>query len=185
MIYLWADTHFNHEGILHHTKRPWATVEGMNYALVQRWNARVKNESDDVWFLGDFGFHAPTKPGTDDLGELFWRLRGRKHLVVGNHDEKNQQVLRLPWESVERLVMVKHQGTRAVLCHYPLESWNGMHYGTLHFHGHCHGTLRRLVPHRFDVGVESFPDGPIEWDYLVATARCQEFKPVDHHGEGA
>lgn len=183
MIYLWSDTHFNHRGILKHTNRPWTTVRQMNEALTEVWNATVRKESDDVYLLGDFGFHAPTDPETEDLGVIFWRLRGKKHLIVGNHDVKNSQVMRLPWESVELIREAKHEGRRAVLCHYPMESWPGMHRGVAHFHGHCHGTLRRKMPKRFDLGVECFPY-PVAWEEIHALADKEVFSAVDHHGAG-
>lgn len=185
MFYFWADTHFNHAGIIRHAGRGFLSVQEMNESLVARWNAQVRSERDEVWLLGDFGFHAPSSPETEDLGVLFWRLRGRKSLVVGNHDAKNTQVLRLPWERVETLVELKTNGRRAVLCHYPLESWPGAHHGALHFHGHCHGTLGRQIPHRFDVGADVRKLGPVSWEDLAAEAAGQTFRAQDHHGEGA
>jgi len=178
-VFFTADLHLNHAGIMRHCTRPYRTVGEMNAALVELWNGAVTRESDVVWFLGDFGYHAPAG---EDLGVLFWKLRGKKHLVVGNHDVKNPQVMRLPWERVEHLVELKDHGRRATLCHYPLESWPGSHHGSLMLHGHCHGTLRHVIPHRFDVGVD-VRQQPVEWDRLVEEAAAQVFVPVDHHGE--
>jgi calcineurin-like phosphoesterase family protein len=180
-LYVTADTHFNHAGILRHVpSRPWRTVKEMNAALVERWNAVVLNESDVVYHLGDFGMHAPNDGDASDLGVLFWQLRGRKHLVVGNHDVKNPQVLRLPWESIDQIAEVKRDGRRLVLCHYPLESWPGMHHGAAHVHGHSHGTLARKAPKRFDVGVDVFP-APVSWEELWEMADRETFVPADHH----
>ena len=187
-VYFWGDPHFNHEGILRHVGRPWATtVAAMNAGLVALWNGQVTRESDDVWVLGDFGFHAPTKEGTTDLGELFWKLRGKKHLIVGNHDIKNQQVMRLPWETVTPLHELKIGGQRATLCHYPLETWPASWRGSMMLHGHCHGSLRRKVAKRFDVGVDTDigQNGPILWDTLVEMAAKETFVPVDGHGRNS
>ena len=178
MHYFWADTHFNHGNIIKYSTRPYRDAKEMNRELQAKWNSAVLKENDEVWFLGDFGFHGA---GGDDLGEIFWKLRGKKHLVVGNHDEKNPQTLRLPWESVEKLYTFKQGGLRAELCHYPLETWKGSWRGTLMLHGHCHGTLKRKLPKRFDVGVDCFPT-PVSWDKLVALAAKEEFLPVDGHG---
>ena len=52
MTYFWADTHFNHEGILHHAARPYGSVVEMNETLIALWNGRVEKEGDDVWVLG-------------------------------------------------------------------------------------------------------------------------------------
>lgn len=178
MIYFWSDTHFNHRGILKHTTRPFGDIREMNAWMVDVWNSAVRQERDTVFHLGDFGFS--TADG-EDLGEIFWRLRGKKHLIVGNHDEKNPQVLRLPWESISPLKTFKLEGVRAELCHYPLETWKGAWRGTLMLHGHCHGTLKRKVPKRFDVGVDTElgAAGPIPLSELVARAAREAFVPQD------
>lgn len=155
----------------------------MNKALVESWNAVVLRENDEVWHLGDFGMHAPNSSGAEDLGCLFWRLRGKKHLVIGNHDVKNQQIMRLPWETIEQISEVKKSGRRLVLCHYPLESWAGACRGAAHLHGHCHGTLKRKAAKRFDVGVDVHPAGPVSWDEVWSWADKERFEMTDHHGE--
>jgi calcineurin-like phosphoesterase family protein len=157
----------------------------MNEGLIELWNARVEHENDDVWFLGDFGYHAPTQEYTTDLGVIFWKLRGKKHLIVGNHDVKNTQVMRLPWETVDMLKEIKLNGQRATLCHYPLETWPAAWRGAMMLHGHCHGTLKRKLPKRFDVGVDALGNnGPIPWDTLVEWASKETFMAVDGHEKG-
>ena len=182
--YFWADTHFNHRGILGHCSRPYRDVGEMNRALVELWNGAVTRESDVVWFLGDFGFSPGLRrPEAEELDSIFFRLRGVKHLVVGNHDDRNPRVLRLPWERVERLYTFRHEGARAELCHYPLETWKGAWRGALMLYGHSHGTLRRKVAKRFDVGADVFRDGPVSWEALLELASRETFEPVDHHEE--
>ena len=180
--FFWADTHFNHRGILDYTSRPYKDIYQMNAALMELWNSKVTREGDNVWLLGDFAFHHSE---AEDIYQIFWKLRGRKHLIVGNHDEKNPAVLRLPWEKVEKLWSFKENKRRAELCHYPLETWKGSHSGGLMLHGHCHGTLKRKLAYRFDVGVDTRlgQSGPVEWDELISLAGKERFVPVDAHGE--
>lgn len=176
--YFTADTHFNHEGIIKHCHRAYRSVAEMNADIVAKWNAVVQRESDIVWVLGDFAFK---HPAGDDVVQLFYRLRGTKCLVVGNHDERNPQVLRLPWERQADLVTFRDNDRRAILCHYPLETWKGAHRGYLHFHGHSHGSLRRTIPHRFDVGWDVL-GAPVDFEQLWENAQRQsEYKPQDHH----
>lgn len=176
--FFWADTHFNHAGIIGYSARPYSNVAEMNTALVERWNARV-GPRDTVWLLGDFAFK-----GEADLDELFSKLRGVKCLVVGNHDERNPAVLKLPWERIERLYTYHHDKyKRAELCHYPLETWKSSAQGALALHGHSHGTLKRQLPHRFDVGADVF-QSPVTFEELWERAIKQRFEPVDHHGNG-
>jgi calcineurin-like phosphoesterase family protein len=100
---------------------------------------------------------------------------------VGNHDERNPEVLKLGWESVRHLGIVKNDGVKVVVCHYPLETWASAHHGVLHFHGHSHGSLRRKIPHRFDVGVDVYAE-PQSWETLHAAASVEPYDPQDHHG---
>ena len=44
-----------HKNILIYDKRPFATVEEMDKALIDNWNSVVK-DGDLVYVLGDFGF---------------------------------------------------------------------------------------------------------------------------------
>lgn len=177
MIYFWSDTHFDHTGIIEHCHRTYPDVEAMNEDLVERWNDQVR-PSDTIHLLGDFAFRRKDR----DMGVLFARLNGHKHLTVGNHDERNPVVLKLPWESVHLLRVVKDSGRRVVCCHYPIESWPSAHHGALHAHGHCHGNLKRVVAHRFDVGADVFRF-PVSIDMLFELAASQQFETVDHHGD--
>ena len=170
-----ADLHLNHSRILEFCPktRPFASVEAMNEAIVARWNAKVRPQ-DTIYFLGDFGFGKEPE-------QFFPRLNGKRHLIRGNHDYGRKAVLAMPWESVHDLYTVKENGLRAVLCHYPLEVWNQAAYGYLHFHGHGHGSGRK-IPHRFDVGFDVFPDGPVSFEELAALAAAETYQPSDHHG---
>jgi calcineurin-like phosphoesterase family protein len=193
-IFIWSDVHFHHSGIIKYCNRPFKDVAEMDAAIESRWNA-VVGPTDTIWFLGDFGFsHSKMEP----LKDVFLRLNGHKNLIVGNHDEKNRETLKLGWENVFisthpnqpiRLQHIHHlkggdlvPGS-AILCHYPLESWYGAHKGILMLHGHSHGSLRRQVPHRFDVGFDVFPAGPVPFAQFVTWAKAQKFRPTDHHGD--
>jgi len=172
VVFFWSDTHFNHDRVRGYSNRPDASVEVMNARLIAAWNS-VVNIGDDVHFLGDFAFG--DRPAR--VADIYAALRGRKHLILGNHDEKNRRTTELPWTSVERLREVRHDGHRIVLCHYPIESWAGKHRGTIHCHGHSHGTSRK-VPRRFDVGCDVFPV-PVSAEQIVALAAL-DGEETDH-----
>jgi len=178
-LHFWADTHFNHAGILQYATRPYGGVKEMNAALIERWNTTVQTD-DVIWFLGDFGF--PPKAGGDELTSIFAQLNGQKNLIVGNHDYKNKQVLRLGWNELEDLKQVKLGGVRATLCHYPLETWPASWSGAIMLHGHCHGTLKRKLPKRFDVGCD-VEWVPVSGEALLQRAAAEKFVAVDGHEE--
>lgn len=173
--YFVSDLHLNHAGVIKFCNRPYDSVGEMNEDLIRRWNC-VVGQHDLVWVLGDFAFSSTT---ATPVADLFARLNGHKMLVVGNHDEKNPKVLKLPWERVEKLCVVKEGGKKIVVCHYPLESWAGSCHGTVHAHGHQHGGGRK-IPHRFDVGVDVRPF-PVSFGDLIAEAVAQPWVPKDRH----
>lgn len=156
-----SDTHFGHANIIKYCKRPFDSVEAMDRELIDRWNAKVPKGAT-VYHLGDFCFY---KDPAQAL-EVLHSLNGDIHLVAGNHDnwwEKNGCV-RDKWRKVVDCFATIDHGIAEhklakkliVLCHYPIESWNGKLHGSWHFHGHSHGGAV-AVPGRLDVGVDALP----------------------------
>jgi calcineurin-like phosphoesterase family protein len=78
--YFTADLHMGHQNISAYTGRPFGTIDEMDIALVERWNAAV-GPDDEVWVLGDFamGRIVESLP-------LASMMHGHKVLVPGNHD---------------------------------------------------------------------------------------------------
>jgi calcineurin-like phosphoesterase family protein len=147
-----SDTHFHHANILKFTNRPYASVEEMNEAFIE-WNNKNINDSDEFYNLGDFSF------GTlEQTVEVVRRLKGRKHLILGNHDgviRKNRNTFLNYFESIQDLREFSvDKKKKLVLCHYPMRSWNSSNYGSIQLHGHTHGSLE---PHgrSVDVGIDS------------------------------
>ena len=80
MIYFTSDLHFYHKNINKYAKRPLDSVEEMNEKLIKNWNNRIKSE-DEVYILGDF-----TMKGTEYAADILSKLKGKKYLIKGNHD---------------------------------------------------------------------------------------------------
>jgi calcineurin-like phosphoesterase family protein len=145
--FLIADTHFGHANIIRYCNRPFADVEEMDRTLRDCWNTAV-GPGDDVIVLGDFA----CRLAPDRLRRLFDSLSGRKHLIVGNHDDRN--TLELDWASSPRdLFSLSLDGQRVVLCHYALRTWPGVRRGALMLYGHSHGRLPGNSQ-SMDVGVD-------------------------------
>ena len=175
-----ADTHFGHGRIIELCGRPYKNVGEMDADLIARWNSVVQ-EGDDVWHLGDF-CHRSARPARDYLQ----RLRGRVHLVHGNHDNLDTRSCAL-FASSQPFAQAKVEGVRLCLLHYGMRVWPGSRRGALHLYGHSHGRLpgdRQCV----DVGVDYAP-----WAYRpVSLAELQahlltlpERGPGDRGGEVA
>ena len=152
-----ADTHLDHDAIRVHCKRPYNTLDAMNEAIVLAWNSVVDNK-DTVYIGGDFAFRNHRK----------WvnELKGKKILIVGNHDHMPQDVLDLfkpDWkcddvtaqDAIKTMVQFRevHQqldrvicGQRMTLNHYPMRSWSSSVHGAWCLHGHVHGRMRVSLP---------------------------------------
>lgn len=154
-----ADPHFGHVSIIKNCNRPFGSAEEMDAEIVRRWNAVVKNDDDITYILGDYG-----RPGKDPLAfrRLFHSLRGKKVLIIGNHDLRKDgkldpEIARLPWHlPPHEILEVRDEGRKVILCHYAMRTWPASHYGSVHFFGHSHARLPGVGLSR-DVGVD-MPD---------------------------
>ncbi|MGN0536560.1 MAG: metallophosphoesterase [Acutalibacteraceae bacterium] len=133
-----ADTHFGHNSVLNFDHRPFRDIAEMDRVLIKNWNARV-TEKDDIYVVGDFAYknEKPTE-------WYLTRLKGKKHLIVGNHDNRlvqNPTALSF-FVSVDQILYVtdemNRQNYQICLCHFPIAEWNGFYKGDLHVYGHIH-----------------------------------------------
>lgn len=148
-----SDTHFCHTNIIKYCDRPFKDVDKMNEGLIQNWNKCVK-PNDIIFHLGDFMF------GTRRLADIGARLNGRKHLIIGNHDEGNIKKL----QKSELFIWIRHYSClkignlRIILCHYPFARWDRAHHGAYCLHGHCHGDYQPTKGKILDVGIDNHPE---------------------------
>ena len=137
-----GDLHFGHKNILAYDNRPFNTIEEHDEALIKNWNGKVGDE-DHVYILGDFSFYNANKSC-----EILDQLKGHKHLIVGNHDNRNykSEKFRSYFESIDeykKLYLESEPGEkpiRIILCHYPIMSYDNMfrdEYYHLYAHVHC------------------------------------------------
>lgn len=175
-IWFTADTHFGHARIVEFHPDRAATLDEMHERLVENWNAHV-GRGDTVWHLGDFAMGE-----LDDSLKFFHRLNGSKHLVRGNHDS-NRTVKECQWASVtDGLRTWRQKPHSAVLCHYPLLTWDGAHRGRWMLHGHSHGLLGPTTTTRMDVGVDCHPElRPFHLDEVITEMEARAYIPVDGH----
>lgn len=165
-----ADTHGGHDNIRAYCKRPYASVEEMDEALIANWNAIVR-PTDTVWHLGDVGFFRDMRAGK----RFLQALHGTIHLVKGNHDRKLGE-LASRFASIRDLTSITVNDTQRpggkqyiVLCHYPLRSWDRSFHGSWMLHGHTHGSLPpEPGALTLDVGVDCHYYRPISYEEVRA-----------------
>lgn len=141
MNYYTSDLHLGHENIISISKRPFATVEEMDETLITNWNSVVQKD-DTVFILGDLIFRTAQDPEY-----YLHRLKGRKVLILGNHDSwfrKNQKRYETYFDNTEgyQYMEVSDQGRRVILFHYPILEWNAYYRGAYHIYGHVHDDFK-------------------------------------------
>lgn len=137
-LHLFAKSQTN-EGV-NYDGRPFDTVEEMHKAILDRWNGVVTN-GDTVYILGDVS----NRGKNEDLIALVARLKGKKVLLTGNHDDtrdyRYKQLFHAIYDYLEITDHVDKQTYKLVLCHYPILMWNGQHNGAILLYGHTHKSI--------------------------------------------
>ena len=153
-----SDLHFGHKNILKYTNRhtEFNSIEEHDIGLIEIWNCNV-GPDDDVYHLGDFAFISDY----NKLRAIVQKLNGQKYFIAGNHDniQHMQRLVDEGWiNSISHYKEIKIGDYKAVLCHYPMSSWNRQHHGSFMLHGHTHGGLNpefnkgRIL----DVGLDNY-----------------------------
>lgn len=175
MTYFTADLHLGHANIITMCDRPFADVEEMDGTLVENWNSRVL-KGDDVWIVGDLSFR-----GDRAVAEILPKLKGRKHLILGNHDKswmkKHSEAARF-FESIEQMGKISVDGNKIFMCHYPMMEWDGYYHGSYLVYGHIHNAIGQpfwnLIVnnnHMLNAGVDVNGYHPVTFGELVENNR--------------
>jgi len=165
-IYLVSDTHFGHQKIEDWSKRK----ASHNEDIVKAWNSVIKKH-DVVLHLGDLSM--TNKETTSGWTK---RLRGRKYLILGNHDNHS-----VSWYAdcgftviPPALYFVKDKyENRKYICftHEPIKP---LPEGWFNIHGHLHGDNHRGIKttgKHFDVGVDAIGYQPVPLYSLLASIK--------------
>lgn len=153
-IWITSDLHFGHKNILRFSPgtRPFENIEEMDEALIKEWNDKVQ-PNDIIIHLGDLSFYKEEK-----TKEILSRLNGRKIFILGNHDWVVRNHIKVGDYGIEGIydyLEMNVDGTKVCLLHYPMITWNSSHYGSVHFFGHCHGSLPEQKGRQMDVGYDN------------------------------
>lgn len=173
-----SDIHLSHRQILKYcpNSRQFKDKDHMDESIIEIWNSTVAPE-DLVYILGDVAFCGPDKA----LAKLK-RMNGDKILIVGNHDRKalKSKPFRDHFKEVHDYLEITVLGTKVVLFHYPIYSWNGMYRGSVHFFGHTHGANKAIKGRAKDIGMDTNNCNLYELEPLVKKMLEIDLKR-DHH----
>lgn len=121
-----ADLHLSHQNMA--TRRGFSTVEEHDEYIIEKWNS-VVHKRDVTYILGDVTMEKSAPY------ELLNRLNGVKHVVLGNHDRR-QDVKKL-LEYVDSVAgMVQYKGI--MLTHCPIHPMELDYRFNKNVHGHIH-----------------------------------------------
>ena len=125
-VFFIADLHLSHTNMALH--RGFATVEEHDEHIIAKWNS-VVSKRDVTYILGDITMEKSAPY------HLLDRLNGVKHVVLGNHDRR-QDVKKL-LEHVDSVAgMVQYKGI--MLTHCPIHPMELDYRFKHNIHGHIH-----------------------------------------------
>lgn len=165
--YAIADEHYFHEGMITHCERPFRSVEQMNETMIKNNNDNVCAK-DDVYHIGDF----MVETDFEKLTSIVRRLKGRHHLILGNHDNFK------PFDYIEAGFLTVHTALwvdEMVLVHDPsVYTFCKNELGIL-IHGHVH-ELYQIVPHKpvVNVSVEITDYSPMNFETIRRVVKSNE-----------
>lgn len=157
-IFVTSDLHRGHRNILKYCNRPYNSLEEMEDGIVRAWNQQVRSDDDLVYILGDLSIDNNKERNSNFLK----RLRGKKVVIKGNHDETallNYLVKEGIIESWHYALEVKYEGCKYFLSHFPVVNPRGMFNSNTYYsiHGHLHGVKRFYTAlNSIDVGWDVF-----------------------------
>lgn len=165
-----SDLHLGHEAVIRMCDRPFPSIDEMDRMLIENWNSVVQL-NDEVYIIGDFMFKSRHDP-------VYYlkQLRGKKHLILGNHEKWTNHV-NLPdyFETVSQYKEITDSNRHLILFHYPLAEWARYHQGSMHVFGHIHNNRNypafefyRSQPNMLNAGVDINHFIPVSLNQLIA-----------------
>lgn len=175
--YFTSDLHFMHYNIIHGNSmwgnREFSSPEEMGQYVVEAINETV-GPDDTLYILGDVCM------GNWEKSKEYARAIQCKNVVLirGNHDsERNVRFFaeELGWKVHQYLFKtIRHNGKRykIAMFHFPIAEWENSRHGSIHLHGHTHGTMEPFKLRMMDVGVDTRESyAPYSMDEIV-TLMC-------------
>lgn len=124
--WIFGDMHLRSLGMFNRIySKSFASQEEYEEAIVKNWNKKVTSVDDIVIIIGDLGFK-------DGIEAVIPRLRGRKWLLMGNHDGYSKSYYEKFFEKVFDTPI--YFSKRIVISHIPIP----VEAGILNVHGHTH-----------------------------------------------
>jgi calcineurin-like phosphoesterase family protein len=169
-IFVISDTHFGHRNMYnfmeedgfhcrHDANKQQRVMEETDELMVENWNSVVK-DYDIVYHCGDAYFGKGH--------EYLYRLKGRKRLILGNHDDPKDGILPGVFEKI--MVWRMWPEWKVVLTHIPIHESALRHKVTHNIHGHIHRKVSPS-PNHINVSVEMIDYKPVALEDIIKEHR--------------
>lgn len=173
MIYLTSDPHLYHKSFIYEP-RGFHSPEEMNAAIEKNWNELITDD-DDVYILGDLIFKGEHNT-LDDAMDIVQRLKGKKHIILGNHDGSMKIELYKKEPSIVEIEDAKYiwyKGRQYYLSHFPSitadpkvekpKEW------IINFFGHTHSKEKFYngLPFMYNVSLDAHDNKPVSIDEAI------------------
>lgn len=170
-IWITSDWHFCHDREFIYKPRGFSNAYEMTGEIIKRYNEVVQPD-DDVYVLGDLMLN------NNYAGiQAIKRLKGRIHIIRGNHDTDNRITLYNEcWNVVEvsAAAYLKYKGINFYLSHFPtitsnLEKGPELKSHLINLYGHTHQQTNfyNEIPYMYHVGVDSHNCYPVSIDAII------------------
>jgi len=172
--WLISDTHFGHENIIKYCDRPFANAKEMDEFMETAWNETVADD-DTVYHLGDVYFAG--KSGRD----IVPRLKGRKKLILGNHDKGLDRTIQrcfqrvMAWHKMPELgILLTHVPVHpSQFARYKSPTREGFVEGMrVNVHGHIHEKILQDMRY-LNMCVEQWHYRPTNLDEVAAMVKLR------------
>lgn len=174
MIWLTSDFHLFHDKEFIYLSRGFDSVTEMNEAIETNWNTLVSDE-DEVYILGDLmvggkGFN------NEEGMKIVRRLKGAKHIIIGNHDTNTRIALYRKEPSIKDVqyaTIIRHGAYHFFLSHYPSITTNLQHetlkQGIINLFGHTHSKEKFYngVPFMYNVALDAHNNRPVSIEQVL------------------
>ena len=144
MIYFTSDLHFGHDKDFIYKSRGFNSIEDHDNTIIENWN-NIVTEDVDIYVVGDLML------GDKEYGlNCLKRLKGKIHIVVGNHDTTNKIDLYSTKLNnvveIKPIIILKYNKYKFYLSHYPTITSNlekdSLKDCLINLYGHTHQTTK-------------------------------------------
>ena len=163
--WLWSDLHLHHRNIIRYTKRPFASRDEMDEALLAAWRETV-GEGETVICGGDMALAGTL------TGRRLAAVRnapGRKVLILGNHDFTKRGRVAPTGCHVHWMTALVETDPPLALTHLPLSE---VPRGVVNVHGHVHNNEPLRPGRHINICVEHTGYRPLGLSGVVRLARA-------------